>query len=92
MAGPKTDAIPIVGQTGGNYYDKSGSRNPIVRRLMSGYFEAFDQLVEKTGAQTIHEIGCGEGDLSIRLAQKGASVRACRAMDIPVVPLDEIER
>lgn len=77
MAGLEPGVLPVPGQTGGNYYDKYGSRNPVVQRLMAGYFDTFDNLVAKTGARTAVEIGCGEGHLSIRLAQAGLSVGAC---------------
>ena len=30
-----------------------------------------DELVERTGAREAHEVGCGEGELSIRLARRG---------------------
>lgn len=61
----------------GNYYDKYNSRNPLVRWLMSGFFGAFERLVLRSRANTAHEIGCGEGNLSLRLAQGGIEVRGC---------------
>jgi SAM-dependent methyltransferase len=73
----ETQPATVPGQTGGNYYDKYGSRNPVVRRLMDGYFQTFDRLAARTGARVAHEIGCGEGHLSIRLARAGLTVRAC---------------
>lgn len=45
----------------GNAFDKYGSRNPIVKWMMSGFHSALSDLVAKAGPQTIHEIGCGEG-------------------------------
>ena len=44
---------------------------------MGGFFSAFDDLVRRTGAREAHEIGCGEGHLSSRLAGLGLTVRAC---------------
>jgi 2-polyprenyl-3-methyl-5-hydroxy-6-metoxy-1,4-benzoquinol methylase len=38
-----------------------------------------DDLVERTGAREAHEVGCGEGELAIRLAQRGLSVRGTDA-------------
>jgi SAM-dependent methyltransferase len=64
-------------QPAGNYYDKYGSRNPIVRTMMAGFLAAFEHLVETSGADEALEIGCGEGELSIRMAQRGLQVRAC---------------
>jgi 2-polyprenyl-3-methyl-5-hydroxy-6-metoxy-1,4-benzoquinol methylase len=36
-------------------------------------------LVERTGAGEAHEVGCGEGELAIRLARKGLRVRGSDA-------------
>ena len=38
-----------------------------------------DELVERTGASEAHEVGCGEGELSIRLARSGIRVRGTDA-------------
>jgi SAM-dependent methyltransferase len=66
-------------EAGGNLYDKYGTRNPIARRLMAGFTADLDELVERSGAQEAHEVGCGEGELSIRLAAKGLRVRGTDA-------------
>ena len=34
-------------QPAGNYYDKYRTANPIARRLMRGFLDAFDSLVER---------------------------------------------
>ena len=61
-----------MNQPAGNYYDKYHTRNPIARALMSGFLRSFDSLVETIGEPvSAFEVGCGEGELSIRLAQKG---------------------
>ncbi len=60
----------------GNTYDKYGSKNPIARYLMSGFLGAFDRMLALSGAQAARELGCGEGYLSIRLAQKGLRIAA----------------
>lgn len=64
---------------GGNVYDKYGTSNPIARRLMAGFMSNLDELVERTGAREAHEVGCGEGELSIRLARRGIRVRGTDA-------------
>ena len=66
-------------EAGGNVYDKYGSSNPIERRLMAGFMAQLDELVERTGAKEAHEVGCGEGELSIRLARRGISMRGTDA-------------
>ena len=66
-------------ERGGNVYDKYGTSNPLARRLVAGFMSDFDDLVERTGARDAHEAGCGEGELSIRLAQRGIRVRGTDA-------------
>jgi 2-polyprenyl-3-methyl-5-hydroxy-6-metoxy-1,4-benzoquinol methylase len=66
-------------EAGGNVYDKYGTQNPIARRLMAGFLSDLDELVERTGATEAHEVGCGEGEISIRLARRGVRVRGTDA-------------
>jgi 2-polyprenyl-3-methyl-5-hydroxy-6-metoxy-1,4-benzoquinol methylase len=63
------------GVIAGNYTDKYGSGNPIHRKLMAGFHAALDELLEHSGAKTVHEVGCGEGHLSAHLYQRGLAVR-----------------
>ncbi len=63
------------GVIAGNYYDKYGSRNPVVRWLMRGFEDALDGLVRRSGASTIHEIGCGEGRWTLKWTAEGKSAR-----------------
>lgn len=64
-----------VFQPAGNFYDKYNTGNPIARALMQGFLRSFDDLVSKAGAPaTALEVGCGEGELSIRLARRGMRV------------------
>ncbi|MBA8888391.1 2-polyprenyl-3-methyl-5-hydroxy-6-metoxy-1,4-benzoquinol methylase [Dokdonella fugitiva] len=76
-------------QPAGNYYDKYRTANPIARRLMRGFLDAFDALVEQVPVSNALEIGCGEGELSIRLAQRGFRVRGC---DISADIVEEARR
>ena len=70
------DASPKVVQPAGNYYDKYNTRNPIARRLMNGFLAAFESLVERCGdSSSALEVGCGEGELSMRLARRGKAVK-----------------
>ncbi len=62
------------GVVAGNVYPKYSTRNPVARRLMDGFLTAFDELVSQAGCSTVHEVGCGEGELSIRLANGGLTV------------------
>jgi 2-polyprenyl-3-methyl-5-hydroxy-6-metoxy-1,4-benzoquinol methylase len=74
---------------GGNVYDKYATANPIERRLVAGFAAQLDELVQQTGAREAHEVGCGEGELSIALARRGLRVRGTDAFsDV----LDEARR
>lgn len=64
-------------QPAGNHYDKYGTTNPIARRLMQGFLHAFDALAAQVPVSAALEIGCGEGELSIRLARCGFRMRGC---------------
>jgi 2-polyprenyl-3-methyl-5-hydroxy-6-metoxy-1,4-benzoquinol methylase len=59
----------------GNVYDKLGTRNPIARALVRGFMASFDALLAQSGAQDVHEVGCGEGNLAARLRARGLIVR-----------------
>ena len=69
---------PIVerGIVAGNVYDKYGTSNPVARRLMRGFEEAFVELVERSAAKEAHEVGCGEGHLAKLLARLVPEVQA----------------
>jgi len=57
----------------GNVYDKYETRNPIARRLVSNFLGTVLDLVDLTGAQDIHEVGCGEGKLTRMIAERGVA-------------------
>lgn len=69
--------MSTTAQPAGNYYDKYRTRNPIARYLMRGFFDGFDTLAARVPVSSVLEIGCGEGELSIRLARRGFRVRGC---------------
>jgi 2-polyprenyl-3-methyl-5-hydroxy-6-metoxy-1,4-benzoquinol methylase len=54
----------------GNTYDKYGSTNPVVRRLMAGFESGLDRLLERADPQSVLDVGCGEGVLTLRWAQR----------------------
>jgi 2-polyprenyl-3-methyl-5-hydroxy-6-metoxy-1,4-benzoquinol methylase len=47
----------------GNTYDKYGSTNPVVRRLMAGFERSLGELLDRAAPTTILDVGCGEGVL-----------------------------
>jgi SAM-dependent methyltransferase len=54
----------------GNTFDKYGSTNPIVRRLMAGFHGALDELWDKARPQSVLDVGCGEGVLTCEWADR----------------------
>jgi ubiquinone/menaquinone biosynthesis C-methylase UbiE len=51
------------GTVTGNTYDKYGSTNPVVRRLMAGFERTLDELFAQAAPASILDVGCGEGVL-----------------------------
>ena len=60
-----TEAVPT-----GNTFDKYGSTNPVVRRLMTGFHAALDELWTKAAPESILDVGCGEGVLTCEWAER----------------------
>ena len=60
----------------GNYYDKYHTKNPIARKLMNGFLNSFIELAQETSVKTVYEFGCGEGELSRLLVERGITVTA----------------
>jgi 2-polyprenyl-3-methyl-5-hydroxy-6-metoxy-1,4-benzoquinol methylase len=59
----------------GNTYDKYGSANPVVRRLMARFEAALDELLDVAAPDSLLDFGCGEGVLTRRWAQRLAPRR-----------------
>jgi 2-polyprenyl-3-methyl-5-hydroxy-6-metoxy-1,4-benzoquinol methylase len=54
----------------GNTFDKYGSTNPVVRRLMAGFERTLDQLFSAAAPESVLDVGCGEGVLTEQWAQR----------------------
>ena len=54
----------------GNTYDKYGSTNPVVRRLMAGFERTLDELFEQAAPASVLDVGCGEGVLTEQWADR----------------------
>jgi 2-polyprenyl-3-methyl-5-hydroxy-6-metoxy-1,4-benzoquinol methylase len=58
------------GTVTGNTYDKYGSTNPLVRRMMDGFERTLDELFDLADPRSLLDVGCGEGVLVHRWAQR----------------------
>lgn len=65
MSRPAAVEVPT-----GNTYDKYGSANPVVRRLMAGFESALDELWDLAAPRSVVDVGCGEGVLTERWAER----------------------
>ena len=54
----------------GNTFDKYGSSNPVVRRLMDGFHRSLDDLWQVADPRSVLDVGCGEGVLTHEWAQR----------------------
>ena len=58
------------GTVTGNTYDKYGSTNPVVKRLMAGFHRNMDELLGQADPASICDVGCGEGVLTYEWAER----------------------
>jgi ubiquinone/menaquinone biosynthesis C-methylase UbiE len=70
------------GTVTGNTYDKYGSTNPVVRRLMARFEGALDELLDRADPRSLLDVGCGEGVLVERLARRLGPERRVVGFDL----------
>ncbi len=70
------------GTVTGNTYDKYGSSNPVVRRLMAGFEGTLDELFGQADPQSLLDVGCGEGVLTHQWAQRLGDGRRVVGIDL----------
>ncbi len=58
------------GTVTGNTYDKYGSTNPVVRRLMGAFERTLEELFVQADPASLLDVGCGEGVLTHKWAQR----------------------
>ena len=65
-SGPPANPVPLAEQSvpTGNTFDKYGSTNPLVRRLMRGFEATLDELFAVAAPSSVLDVGCGEGVLT----------------------------
>jgi SAM-dependent methyltransferase len=54
----------------GNSFDKYHTKNPLARRLVSGFLADLDSLYMACGARSVIDVGCGEAELTKRFSQR----------------------
>ncbi|MFI5010444.1 MAG: class I SAM-dependent methyltransferase [Solirubrobacterales bacterium] len=62
--------VSSEGVVTGNTYDKYGSTNPLVKRMMAGFEGALDELFALANPASLLDVGCGEGVLVHEWAQR----------------------
>jgi SAM-dependent methyltransferase len=65
VTGATTPEVPT-----GNTFDKYGSSNPVVRRLMEGFHGTLDELWGRAAPESVLDVGCGEGVLTYEWAER----------------------
>ena len=80
MSAREAEAVKAVPT--GNVYDKYGSQNPVVRRLMAGFQATLDELFARAAPDSVLDVGCGEGVLTALWAKRLGS-RPVVGIDLP---------
>ena len=70
------------GTVTGNTYDKYGSTNPVVRRLMARFESTLDELFTQADPQSLLDVGCGEGVLTHQWARRLGDERRVVGIDL----------
>jgi 2-polyprenyl-3-methyl-5-hydroxy-6-metoxy-1,4-benzoquinol methylase len=70
VSGSSSVTVDREGIVTGNTYDKYGSTNPVVRRLMAGFERTLDELFAQAAPGSLLDVGCGEGVLVEKWARR----------------------
>ena len=67
---PPSVTVDREGTVTGNTYDKYGSTNPVVKRLMARFEGTLEELFRTAAPQSLLDVGCGEGVLTAKWAPR----------------------
>jgi 2-polyprenyl-3-methyl-5-hydroxy-6-metoxy-1,4-benzoquinol methylase len=67
---PPAVTTDAAGTVTGNTFDKYGSTNPVVKRLMAGFHRDLDELFGQARPGSLLDVGCGEGVLVSEWAER----------------------
>lgn len=70
------------GTVTGNTYDKYGSGNPVVKRLMAGFQRTLDELFTAADPTSLLDVGCGEAVLTHEWARRLGDQRRVVGIDL----------
>jgi SAM-dependent methyltransferase len=77
-----TVTVDREGTVTGNTYDKYGSTNPVVRRLMARFEGTLDELFTNADPRSMLDVGCGEAVLTHQWALKLGDSRRVVGIDL----------
>jgi 2-polyprenyl-3-methyl-5-hydroxy-6-metoxy-1,4-benzoquinol methylase len=75
LAGETLITRDAEGTVTGNTYDKYGSSNPVVRRLMATFQRSLGELFEQVDPASVLDVGCGEAILTHQWATARPATR-----------------
>jgi len=67
---PPSVTVDREGTVTGNTYDKYGSQNSVVKRLMARFEGTLEELFRTAAPQSLLDVGCGEGVLTAKWAPR----------------------
>lgn len=74
--------VSSEGVVTGNTYDKYGSSNPLVKRMMAGFERSLDELLARADPGSLLDVGCGEGVLVHEWAMRLGADRRVVGIDL----------